>query len=140
MTKWQAAIDGTAAFFGALFGFFFGEAGGLLYVLTAFMVMDYITGLIAAGIAHRISSEIGFKGLAKKLLILAFVSMGHILDSFVLSGTPAVMSAVMLFYIANEGISIIENAAQLGMPIPKKLKMLLEQLKDSDEKEDKNDE
>ncbi|MCH5324188.1 MAG: phage holin family protein [Eubacterium sp.] len=130
MSKWQAFIDGTAAVLGAVLGFLFGEAGGLLYMLVAFMAMDYVTGVIAAAVNREISSKAGFKGLAKKLLILVFTAMGHIIDSFALGGTPTLMSAVMLFYIANEGISITENAAILGLPIPKKLKEMLSQLKD----------
>ena len=84
----------------------------------------------------RLSSEVGFRGLAKKFLILVFVAVGHIADAYILGGTPAAMSAVMLFYIANEGISIIENAASLWLPVPKKLTSIMEQIKNKSESEE----
>ncbi len=130
MTKAQALIDGAAAAVGAVVGFLFGEAGGMLYVLTAFMAMDYVTGVAAAAVNRELSSKTGFKGLARKLLILVFTAMGHIIDSALPGGAQTVMSAVMLFYIVNEGISITENAAVLGLPIPAKLKEVLSQLKE----------
>ena len=126
--KWQTITDCIAAAVGAAVGFLFGEANGLLYALLAFMAIDYVTGVISAAVMHKVSSKAGFVGLAKKLLILSFTAMGHIADNIILGGTPAVMSAVMLFYMANEGISIVENAAALGLPVPKKLKDMLDSL------------
>ena len=139
MSKLQMLIDGFFAACGAVLGFLFGKLTGLFYALLAMMVMDYITGLIVAGINRKISSEIGFKGLAKKLLILVFVAVGHIVDVYVLGGSSVVMSAVMLFYIANEGISIIENAAALGLPVPDKLREIMEQIKTKTEEEKDDD-
>ncbi len=121
---------------GAVLGFLFGEVNGLLWALIAFMALDYVTGVIIAVINKKLSSEIGFRGLAKKFLILIFVAVGHILDANVLGGQAVCMSAVMLFYIANEGVSIIENAALLGLPVPQKLKDILEQLKTKEGKDD----
>lgn len=136
MSKIQIIIDSIAGAVGAVLGFMYGEVNGLFWALIAFMALDYITGVIVAVIEKRLSSEVGFRGLAKKFLILVFVAVGHIADTYILSGTPAAMSAVMLFYIANEGISIIENAAALGLPVPKKLTSIMEQIKNKSESEE----
>ncbi len=135
MSKIQIIIDSIAGAVGAVLGFMYGEVNGLFWALIAFMATDYITGVVVAAINKQLSSEVGFKGLAKKLMILVFVSLGHIADMYVLDGTPVAMSAVMLFYIANEGLSIIENAGNLALPVPKKLKDIMVQLKkESEEK------
>lgn len=136
MSKFQIIIDSIAGAVGAVLGFMYGEVSGLFWALIAFMALDYITGVVVAIIEKRLSSEVGFRGLAKKFLILVFVAVGHIADTYILGGTPAAMSAVMLFYIANEGISIIENAAALGLPVPKKLTSIMEQIKNKSESED----
>lgn len=136
MSKIQIIIDSIAGAVGAVLGFMYGEVTGLFWALIAFMALDYITGVIVAIIEKRLSSEVGFRGLAKKFLILVFVAVGHIADTYILGGTPAAMSAVMLFYIANEGISIIENAAALGLPVPKKITGLMEQIRNKSESED----
>lgn len=133
MSKTQVLIDSIAGTAGAVFGFLFGKVTGIFWALIAFMALDYITGVIIAIINKKLSSEVGFKGLAKKFLILIFVSVGHVADTYVLGGTPVAMSAVILFYLANEGISIIENAASLGLPVPKKLQDILEQIRDKSE-------
>lgn len=135
MSKIQIIIDSIAGAVGAVLGFMYGEVSGLFWALIAFMATDYITGVVVAAINKQLSSEVGFKGLAKKLMILVFVSLGHIADMYVLGGTPVAMSAVMLFYIANEGLSIIENAGNLGLPVPKKLKDIMVQLKKESEEE-----
>jgi toxin secretion/phage lysis holin len=137
MSKIQIIIDSIAGAVGAVLGFMYGEVTGLFWALIAFMALDYITGVVVAIIEKRLSSEVGFRGLAKKFLILVFVAVGHIADTYILGGTPAAMSAVMLFYIANEGISIIENAAALGLPVPKKLTNIMEQIKNKSESEEK---
>lgn len=84
----------------------------------------------------KLSSAVGFKGIAKKLLILVFLSVGHIADTYVLGGVPVAMTAVMLFYIANEGISIVENASALGLPVPQKIKNVLRQIKSKSGEDD----
>ncbi len=117
-------------------GFLWGQADGFLYALIAFMTIDYITGVIVACVEHRLSSEVGFKGIAKKVLILLLVAVGHLLDVHILGGGAVCRSAVIGFYIANEGISILENCGAIGIPLPKKLLDVLKQLKD---KEDNND-
>lgn len=136
MSKIQIIIDSIAGAVGAVLGFMYGEVTGLFWALIAFMALDYITGVVVAVIEKRLSSEVGFRGLAKKFLILVFVAVGHIADTYILGGTPAAMSAVMLFYMANEGISIIENAAALGLPVPKKLTSIMEQIRNKSESED----
>lgn len=136
MSKIQIIIASIAGAVGAVLGFMYGEVTGLFWALIAFMALDYITGVVVAIIEKRLSSEVGFRGLAKKFLILVFVAVGHIADTYILGGTPAAMSAVMLFYMANEGISIIENAAALGLPVPKKLKDIMVQLKKESESEE----
>lgn len=135
MSKIQIIINSIAGAVGAVLGFMYGEVNGLFWALIAFMATDYITGVVVAAINKQLSSEVGFRGLAKKLMILVFVSLGHIADMYVLGGTPVAMSAVMLFYIANEGLSIIENAGNLGLPVPKKLKDIMAQLKKESEEE-----
>lgn len=129
MSRMQIIIDSVAGTIGAVLGFMYGEVTGLFWALVAFMVLDYISGILAAISVRKLSSKVGFKGIAKKLLILVFVSVGHITDTYVLGGVPVAMTAVILFYIANEGISIVENASELGLPVPQKIKNVLEQIK-----------
>lgn len=124
----------TAVSFG-VFGFLWGKADGLLYALIAFMALDYFTGIIVAVLRHTLNSEVGFKGIAKKVMILLLVAVGHILDVHVLGGGAVCRSAVIGFYIANEGISILENAGNIGIPLPKKLIAVLQQLKKDNDKE-----
>lgn len=131
----EKLIQMITAIIAAVCGFLWGEADGLLYALIAFMTIDYISGVIVAVVRHELSSEVGFKGIAKKVLILALVAVGHILDVHVLGGGAVCRSAVIGFYLANEGISILENAGELGLPLPKKLIAVLKQLKDKEEKE-----
>lgn len=120
----------------AVCGFLWGRLDGLLYALIAFMVMDYITGLISAYIRRELSSSVGFRGIAKKVFIMTLVAVGHILDTHVIGDGAVFRSAVIGFYLANEGISILENAGKIGLPLPRKLLDVLAQLKNE---EDKND-
>ena len=117
----------------AVCGFLFGQMDGLMYALIAFMALDYLTGVLVAAAQKELSSKVGFKGIAKKVISLALVAVGHILDTHVLGGGAVCRSAVSGFYIANEGISILENAAELGLPLPKKLVDVLKQLRDDDD-------
>lgn len=123
----------TAAICG-IFGFLYGKADGLMYALLTFIILDYVTGVLVACINKNLSSEVGFKGIAKKVVILLVVAVGNILDAYVLGGGAVCRSTVIGFYLANEGISIIENAGNLGIPLPKKLISVLKQLK-NDNKE-----
>ena len=118
----------------AVCGFMWGKFDGLLYALITFMILDYITGVISAYIRKEISSSVGFKGIARKVFIMVLVAVGHILDTQVIGSGSVCRSAVIGFYISNEGISILENAAGIGLPLPEKLKDILAKLKDSDKK------
>lgn len=122
---------------GGWLGWFLGGCDGLLYALIAFVVIDYITGVMCAVIDHNLSSEIGAKGIFKKVLIFLLVGVGHIIDTQVIGSGSVLRTAVIFFYTSNEGVSLVENAAHLGLPIPEKLKDVLEQLHDRAEKEDK---
>lgn len=120
---------------GGWLGWFLGGCDGLLYALIAFVVIDYITGVMCSVVDKQLSSVICFKGIFKKMLIFALVGIGHILDTHA-TGTSSVLgTAIIFFYLSNEGVSLIENAAHLGLPVPKKLKTVLEQLHKRDEKE-----
>ena len=128
---------------GGAFGWFFGGMDGLLIALIIFMAVDYITGVMCAIVDRKLSSAVGFRGLAKKVLILMLVGVGHMLDVHVIGNGSVLRTAVIFFYLSNEGISMIENACRLGLPVPKKLKDVLAQLHDKsegEEKEDTNDE
>lgn len=124
---------------GGWLGWFLGGCDGLLYALIAFVVIDYITGVMCAVADKKLSSAVGFKGICKKVLIFALVGLGHILDTRVIGAGSILRTAVIFFYLSNEGVSLIENAAHLGLPVPKKLKEVLEQLHDRAEKEDNDD-
>lgn len=132
-------IQSISAFLAGMASFLWGGVDGLLYALIAFMVLDYVTGVLVAVAKHELSSKIGFKGIAKKVLIMALVAVGHILDTHILGGGAFCRSAVIGFYIANEGISILENAGELGIPLPKKLIAVLKQLKSKDDEESEGD-
>ena len=115
---------------GGCIGYFMGGCDGLIYALIAFVVVDYITGFMCAIIDKRLSSEIGFKGICKKMLIFILVGLANILDTQVIGTGCVLRTAVIFFYISNEGVSLFENAAHLGLPIPSKLKDILKQLHD----------
>ena len=121
---------------GGWLGWFLGGCDGLLYALIAFAVIDYITGIMCAIYDKNLSCSVGFKGICKKVLIFAIVGIGHIIDAQVIGTGSVLRTAVIFFYISNEGVSLIENAGHLGLPIPAKLKAVLEQLHDRAEKEE----
>lgn len=136
MKEFWTTIQVAFAAVGGLLGWFLGGCDGLLYALLAFVVLDYVTGVMCAVVDRKLSSEIGFKGIFKKVLIFALVGIGHIIDTQVIGAGSVPRTAVIFFYLSNEGVSLIENAGHLGLPIPKKLKSVLEQLHDRAEKED----
>lgn len=113
---------------GGFLGWFLGGVDGFMYALVTFVIIDYITGLMVAVLEHKLSSEIGFKGIFKKVLIFILVGIGHMIDSQLIGSGSAIRTAVTFFYVANEGISILENSARMGLPIPEKLKDMLDQL------------
>ena len=121
---------------GGWLGYFLGGCDGLLYALIAFVVIDYVTGVMCAIINRELSSAVGFKGIFRKVLIFLLVGIANIIDVQVI-GTGAILrTAVIFFYISNEGVSLLENAGHLGLPIPEKIKTVLEQLHDRAEKEE----
>ena len=119
------------ALIGAAFGWFFGDSDGIILALLAMTFIDYITGVIAGGIQHKLSSRVGFKGIAKKLVIFVLVGVAHVIDYEFLGQTAVLRDAVILFFCANEGISILENADVIGVPIPDKLRNLFLSMKDN---------
>ncbi|MDN3141390.1 phage holin family protein [Enterococcus faecalis] len=129
-------IQVTFAVVGGWFGYFLGGWDGFLYALLTFVVIDYITGLMCAVLDKKLSSEVGFRGIFKKVLIFSLVAIGHITDKNVIGDGSVIRTAVIFFYLSNEGISILENAVHVGLPVPQKLKDILEQLHNRSEKED----
>ena len=131
-TKVQIAITAL----GGWLGYFLGGMDGLMIALIVMMTLDYISGVMCAIIDHKLSSEVGFKGIFRKVLIFMLVGAANILDVHVI-GTGSVMrTAIIFFYISNEGVSLLENAGHLGLPIPEKLKAVLAQLHNRAEKGD----
>lgn len=122
---------------GGWLGYFLGGCDGLLYALLAFVVIDHITGVICAVNDHTLYSEVGFRGICRKVLIFMLVGIANILDADVVGTGSVLRTAVIFFYISNEGVSLLENAAHLGLPVPEKIKTVLEQLHDRAEKEEK---
>jgi toxin secretion/phage lysis holin len=131
-------FDTIFAGLGAILGFMYGGLDGMLYALLAFMAVDYITGVLVAIAKKKLSSEVGFKGISKKVLILALVGVAHIVDSQLIKTGAALRTATIFFYISNEGISILENAGKLGLPMPKKLVEVLKQLNTEEETDNDN--
>lgn len=116
----------------SLCGFLFGNLDGLMIALIALIVMDYISGVIAAIVEKKLSSEVGAKGIAKKIFMLLIVAIANIVDINVIGEGHVLKSVTVIFYLANECISLIENGGRLGVPVPKKLLDVLEQLKNKD--------
>ena len=129
----QIAFSAIGGFIGWLLGGF----DGFLYALIAFAVIDYITGVMCAISDKRLSSVVGFKGICRKVLIFVLVGIGNLVDVYVLGEAGVLRTAVIFFYLSNEGVSLLENSAHLGLPIPQKLKSVLEQLHNRNEKEEK---
>ena len=122
---------------GGWLGYFLGGCDGLLIALVMFVVMDYISGVMCAIADKTLSSEVGFKGICRKVLIFVLVGIANILDVQVIGTGSVLRTAVIFFYISNEGISLLENAGYLGLPIPEKIKTVIEQLHDRAEREEK---
>ena len=137
MKEFWNTIQVVFAAVGGWLGYFLGGCDGLLYALLAFVVVDYITGVMCAISDHTLSSEVGFKGICRKVLIFLLVGIANILDAQVIGTGSVLRTAVIFFYISNEGVSLLENAAHLGLPVPEKIKIVLEQLHDRAESEDK---
>lgn len=121
-------IQAIFAAIGGYIGWFLGGVDGFMYAIITFVVIDYVTGLMVAVLERKLSSEVGFRGIFKKVLIFIFVGIGNIIDTHLIGNGSAIRTAVIFFYVSNEGISIIENSAKIGLPIPKKLRDILKQL------------
>ena len=134
-TKIQIAV----AALGGWLGYFLGGVDGLLIALIIFMALDYITGLMCAIMDKKLSSAVGFRGICKKVLILMLVGVANILDIHVVGQGSALRGAVIDFYLSNEGLSLLENAAYIGLPIPDKLREILAQLHNREDKNDQGD-
>ena len=136
MKEFWNVIQAIFAAVGGWLGYFLGGCDGLLYALLAFVVLDYITGIMCAIADKKLSSAVGFKGICRKVLIFALVGIGHLLVKQVIGSGSVLRTAIIFFYLSNEGLSLVENAAYLGLPIPSKLHKVLEQLHDRAEKEE----
>jgi len=130
-TKIQIAAAGI----GAWLGYFLGGVDGLMIALIVFMALDYLTGLMCAVLDKKLSSAVGFRGIFKKVLILMMVGIANIVDVHVVGTGSALRGAVICFYLSNEGLSLLENAAYIGLPVPERLKEVLAQLHNRDKKE-----
>lgn len=137
MKEFWNTIQFVFAAVGGWLGYFLGGCDGLLYALLAFVVIDYITGVMCAIADKKLSSSVDFKGICRKVLIFLLVGIANILDVQVIGTGSVLRTAVIFFYISNEGVSLLENAGHLGLPISVKIKAVLEQLHERAESEDK---
>ena len=124
---------------GGWFGYFLGGLDGLMIALIVLMTLDYVSGVMCAIIDKKLSSAVGFKGVCKKVFILMLVGVAHIIDLHVVGTGSALRGAVICFYMSNEGLSLLENAAHIGLPIPDKLRDILAQLHDKERTTDQGD-
>lgn len=131
-TVWNTVQFSFAAV-GGFLGWFLGGCDGLLYALIAFVTVDYVTGVMCAVVDRKLSSSVGFKGIFRKVLIFVMVGISHILDTQVIGNGSVLRTAVIFFYISNEGVSLLENASHLGLPVPEPVKTVLKQLHDRSE-------
>ncbi len=127
-TAWSV-IQAALTAFGGWLGYALGGLDGFLYALIGFMVVDYCTGVMCAILDRKLSSVVGFRGIFKKVVILAMVGIAHAIDRNIIGTGESIRMAIILFYLSNEGVSLLENAARIGLPIPEKLKEILAQLR-----------
>ena len=140
MKEFWNMIQAVFTMVGGWLGYFLGGCDGLLFALVLFVAMDYITGVMCAAADRKLSSEVGFKGICRKVLIFLLVGMANVLDVQIIGSGSVFRTAVIFFYLSNEGLSLLENAGHLGLPIPAKLKAVLEQLhRQSEEIEEDED-
>ena len=135
MKEFWTTIQIAITAIGGWLGWFLGGCDGLLYALIAFAAVDYITGVMCAIVDKKLSSSVGFKGIFRKVLIFVMVSIANILDAQVIGNGSVLRTAVIFFYISNEGVSLLENASHLGLPVPEAVKVVLKQLHDRAEEE-----
>ena len=136
MKEFWNGIQFVFTMIGGWLRYFLGGCDGLLIALVMFVVMDYISGVMCAVADKNLSSEVGFKGICRKVLIFILVGIANILDVQVIGTGSVLRTAIIFFYISNEGVSLLENAAHLGLPVPEKLKVVLKQLHDKSDKEE----
>lgn len=117
---------------GGLLGQVFGSVDGFLFALVVFVSIDYVTGLMAAIVKRNLSSQIGFRGIFKKLALFFLVAMGHVIDTKLIQTGTSIRTAIIFFYLSNEGVSILENTVQIGLPIPKRLTLILKQFQEEE--------
>lgn len=130
MKEFWTSVQVVFTAIGGWLGWFLGGCYGLMYALIAFVVVDYITGIMCAIVDKKLSSEVGFKGICKKVLIFLLVGMANILDVNIIGSGSVLRTAAIFFYLSNEGVSLLENAAHLGLPVPNAMKEVLQQLHD----------
>ena len=135
MKEFWTSIQIVITAIGGWLGWFLGGCDGLLYALIAFAAVDYITGVMCAIVDKKLSSSVGFKGIFRKVLIFVMVGIAHVLDAQVIGNGSVLRTAVIFFYISNEGVSLLENASHLGLPVPDAVKVVLKQLHDRAEEE-----
>ena len=134
-----AKIQAAITVIGGWLGYFLGGLDGLMIALVIFVVLDYVTGIMCAIADKKLSSSVGFKGICRKVLIFLLVGVAHIVDLHVVGSGSVLRGAVVCFYLSNEGVSMLENASHLGLPVPEKLKVILEQLHDREAPGDPTD-
>ena len=139
MKEFWNVIQMVFAAIGGWLGWFLGGCDGLLIALVVFVVIDYVTGVMCAVSDKKLSSEVGFKGICRKVLIFLLVGIANILDVQVIGTGSVLRTAVIFFYLSNEGVSLLETAAHLGLPVPEKMKDILAQLHDRAEKTESED-
>lgn len=130
MKEFWTSIQIVFTAIGGWLGWFLGGCDGLMYALIAFVVVDYITGIMCAIVDKKLSSAVGFKGICKKVLIFLLVGVANILDVNIIGSGSVLRTAAIFFYLSNEGVSLLENAAHLGLPVPNAIKEVLQQLHD----------
>lgn len=128
MNKWEVFYNTGATATGAIIGYLFGGWSTLLQILLAFVIIDYISGMLASGVEGKLSSKVGFKGIAKKVMLFAVVAVGHLIDIAIGEG-HIFRDAIIFFYLGNELLSILENAGRTGLPVPDKIKSAVDILK-----------
>lgn len=139
MKEFWNMIQAVFTMVGGWLGYFLGGCDGLLFALVVFVAMDYITGVMCAAADRKLSSEVGFRGICRKVLIFMMVGIANVLDVLIIGNGSVLRTAVIFFYLSNEGLSLLENAGHLGLPIPEKLKAVLEQLHRQSEETDEDD-
>ena len=130
-TVWDA-IRMVFALIGGWLGLFLGNADRLLILLIVFVILDYLSGVLRAISEKKLSSAVGFRGISRKVLTFVMVGLAHQIDKTAIGSGSMLRSAVIFFYLSNEGLSLIENASQIGLPIPEQLRRILIQLHNRD--------